>query len=136
MEAIQTLFRPPGLGVAIVGTALSALALVVMGVASIASRWALFGVGIGVVLIVYGLLVGVGAWLGIRRLALARGMMVAPALLHLASALSLATSNGIPQRIGAVTAAVVFAGIVVAAILPSTRRALNAGGTPPPTDGR
>ena len=131
MHAFTSTFRPVGLGVAVTGTALSSLALIGMGMASIAARWAVFGWGIGIVLIVYGLLVGAGAWLGVRRWPFARGLMVAPALLHLATAVSLATSDDLPQRIGALVSAVVFAAIVVGAILPSTRKALSPDEPPP-----
>lgn len=133
MKSLANLFRPVSLGIAVTGTALTALALVGMGMAAIASRWATFGWGIGIVLIIYGALVGTGAWLGARRVSVARGMMVAPALLHLATAGSLATSDDLPQRVGAVAAAVVFVAIVVAALLPSTRRALSGGDPPPQT---
>ncbi len=136
MNAMGNLFRPVGLGIAVTGTALSALALLGMGVASITARWTTFGVGIGVVLIVYGLLVGAGAYLGMKRVPLARGMMVAPALLHLASAASFATSNDVPQRIGSGLAGVFFVVVVAAALLPSTRRALMEDEMPPGTDGR
>lgn len=136
MKSVVHLFRPAALGIAVTGTALSCLALVGMGVASIVSRWATFGWGIGIVLIIYGALVGAGAWLGARRVPLARGMMVAPALLHLATAGSLATSEDIPQRIGALVAAAFFVAIVVAALLPSTRKALSGGDPPPPRAAR
>lgn len=125
MSFAKDLFRPVSLGIAVIGTALSSLAVIGIGVASIAARFATFGIGIGIMLIVYGVLVGLGAWLGLKRIALARGLMVAPALLHLASAISLVGGGDTPQRIGAGIAAACFAVIVVAALLPGTRLALS-----------
>lgn len=108
-----------------VGAAISALALIAIGIASIVARGAVFGLGVGIMLIVYGLLVGAGAWLGWARSGLARGVIVAPALLHLATAISLAGGGDLPQLIGGVVAAAFFAVIIVAAVLPSTREVLG-----------
>ena len=121
---------PTSLLVAVAGTALSSLALVGIAVAVLATRLAVFSAGIAVVLLLYGALVGLGAWLGWRRQPLARGLIVAPALLHLATAVSLAQGSDPAQRAWAVVAAIVFSGIVVAAVLPSTRRALEGPSTP------
>lgn len=127
MGIVTDLFRPVSLGVAVVGAAVSSLALIGIGIGSIVSRGAVFGLGVGIMLIVYGMLVGFGAWLGARRSGVARGMIVAPALLHLATAFSLIGGGDTPQRVGAIIAAAFFAAIVVAAVLPSTREALSSG---------
>ena len=118
---------PASLLIAVIGSALSAVGLVGIAVAVLATRMAIFSAGIAVVLLVYGALVGLGAWLGWRRQPLARGLIVAPALLHLATAVSLAQGSDPLQRGWAIAAAVAFAGIVVAAVLPATRRALETG---------
>lgn len=123
------LFEPPSLGIAVLGAALSGLAIIGFGIGSIASANAGFSWGIGAVLLAYGALVLFGAWLGVRRTPWARGMIVAPALLHIATAVSFLQSNDTPQVIGASVALVLLVGTVVAAVLPSTRTALGGQGT-------
>lgn len=125
MSFASDLFNPVSLGVAVVGSALSAIALMGIGIGAMVSRGAVFGVGVGIMLIVYGLFVGLGAYLGFRRSGLARGLIVAPALLHLASCASLALAGDVPQLVGSVVAGLCFAGIVIAALLPATREALS-----------
>lgn len=125
MSFVSDLFKPVSLGVAVVGAAASSVAFIGIGIAAMATRGAVFGVGVGIMLIVYGLFVGMGAYLGFRRSGLARGLIVAPALLHLASCVSLAMAGDIPQLVGSVVAGLVFVVIVVAALLPATREALS-----------
>lgn len=125
MRHLSHLFTPPSLGVAVLGAALSGVAIVGVGVASIASAHAAFSLGIGAVLIGYGLLVLLGAWLGVRRSPWARGLIVAPALLHIATAASLMQSDDTPQVVGAAALMVMLVATVVAAVLPSTRAALS-----------
>lgn len=121
----KRLFEPPSLGIAVLGATLSGVGIVGVGIASIASANAGFSLGIGAVLIAYGALVLFGAWLGFRRNSWARGMIVAPALLHIATAVSFLQSSDTPQVIGAAVALVLLLGTVVAAVLPSTREALG-----------
>ncbi len=128
MGHLAQLFRPPSLGLAVVGATLSGCGIIGVGIGSIAAAHAGFSLGIGAVLIVYGALVLLGAYLGLRRSAWARGMIVAPALLHIATAVSLLGSDDTPQSVGSVAAIFLFVATVVAAVLPSTHRAL--GGQP------
>lgn len=125
MSRARSLLDVPALAVSVAGTALTAVGLVVVGLGSVAAQWSRFGFGIGMVLVVYGVLVGAGAWLGMRRSRVGLGLMVAPALLHLAVAVDLGLHGDTPQRVGAWLAAALFVTILVAAFMPSTRRALS-----------
>lgn len=122
-------FQPPALGIAVLGAAFSGFGIVGVGIGSIAAANAGFSLGIGAVLIGYGALVLFGAWLGVRRNSWARGMIVAPALLHIATAVSFLQSDDTPQVIGASLALVLLVATVVAAVLPSTRQALSGPST-------
>lgn len=125
MGHLAHLFQPPSLGVAVLGATLSGIAVVGVGVGSMAVSGGAFSLGIGAVLIGYGALVLCGAWLGLRRSPWARGMIVAPALLHVATAVSVIQSGGGAQVIGASAALVVLVATVVAGVLPATHRALG-----------
>lgn len=135
MNPRRSLFQPPSLGIAVLGTGLAAAALLGIAIASIAARFATFGVGIGIVLLIYGALVGLGAWLGYARVGIARGLMVAPALLHLAVCWSLATAGDMAQTIGAIAVGMVVVVTLVAALWPATRHALSAGDQLPEPEG-
>lgn len=126
METRSGPSHPVSLWVAVVGAGLAGLVVVAFGIASVASDHAAFSWGIGLFLIVYGAFVCLGAWLGWKRNSLARGLIVAPALLHIAIAVNLLTGGDTPQKVGAVLAILVFVATVVAAVLPSTREALGA----------
>lgn len=117
--------HPVSLWVALVCAGLAGLVIVGFGVASVASDHAVFSWGIGLFLIVYGAFVCLGAWLGWKRNSLARGLIVAPALLHIAIAINLLTGGDTAQKVGAGIAIVVFVVTLVAAVLPSTREALE-----------
>ncbi len=125
MGLLTRVFQPPALGVAVVGAALSGFGIIGVGIGSMAVAHAGFSLGIGAVLILYGALVLFGAWLGLRRNSWARGMIVAPGLLHIATAVSFLQSDDMPQVIGASVALVALVATVVAAVLPSTRHALG-----------
>ncbi|WP_022910394.1 hypothetical protein [Aestuariimicrobium kwangyangense] len=64
-------------------TGAAAAALVVLGVVVAAQRHGIFSVGVGVMLLLYGLLVGAVAWWARRGRLWTTGPMVAAALLHL-----------------------------------------------------
>lgn len=131
MAIPATASRPVSLWIAVLGAAVAGVVFVGFGIASLASNHQLFSAGIGAMLIGYGLLVSLGAYLGWRRNPLARGLIVAPALLHVAIAFNLLQGGDVPQRVGAGIALAVSAATVVAAVLPSTRAALDGGaGTP------
>lgn len=130
MDRLAQLFDPPALGVAVLGAALSGIAVVGVGVASIVDARAGFSLGIGAVLIGYGLVVLLGAWLGYQRSPWARGLIVAPALLHIATAVSFLQSDDTPQVIGSAVGLLLLLATVVAAVLPSTSRALGGHAAP------
>lgn len=113
---------PQCVWIAVGGAGLSALAAVGFGIASLASGHGTFSVGIGIMLVAYGLILAFGAWLGWRRHPLARGLIVAPALLNLATALSLLQTDDPAQRVGAVMAAALLAATILAAVLPCKQR--------------
>ena len=116
---------PVSLWVAVSGAALSSAAVVVVGVVSMFSGHSTFSGGIGLMLIAYGLVIALGAWLGWRRHALARGLIVAPALLNLATCISLLSAGDLAQSVGAAIGACLFAATVVAVLLPASRAALG-----------
>lgn len=126
MGQLTHLFQPPSLGVAVLGATLAGFGIMGVGVGSMAVSDGAFSLGIGAVLIGYGALVLFGAWLGLRRNPWARGMIVAPALLHVATAVSIIQSGGTPQVIGASMALVILVATVVAGVLPATHAALGA----------
>lgn len=125
MGLLSHMFVPPSLGVAVVGAAVSGFGIIGVGIGSVAAANAIFSLGIGAVLLAYGALVLFGAYLGLRRNSWARGLIVAPALLHIATAVSFLQSEDVPQVIGASVALVLLVATVVAAVLPSTRQALG-----------
>lgn len=128
MGQLTHLFQPPSLGVAVLGATLAGFGIVGVGVGSMAVSDGIFSLGIGAVLIAYGALVLFGAWLGLRRNPWARGMIVAPALLHVATAVSIIQSGGTTQVIGASVALVILVATVVAGVLPATHAALGSQG--------
>lgn len=116
---------PTSLWVAVIGAGISSLAILAIGIGSLAAGHAGFSLGIGLMLIAYSLVVALGSWLGLRRHILARGLIVAPALLNLATSISFLGAGDTAQAIGAGVAAVIFVCTIVAAVLPSTHRALQ-----------
>lgn len=117
--------RPVSLWVAVIGSALEAGVVLAFAIGSIASNHALFSWGVGAMLVGYALLIAAGSWLGWRKHLLARGLIVAPALLNIIIAISLITAGDVPQSIGAALAIAILLTTVVAAVLPSTHRALD-----------
>lgn len=130
MHRLRDLFRPPSLGIAVVGSTVAGLVVIGIGIASLFANHAAFSAGIGAVLVGYGLLVLLGPFFGIRRSPIARALIVAPALLHTATAVSLLQGGDVPQTVGAAIALVVFLVTIVAAVLPATRAALSGAGQP------
>lgn len=120
----------PSLAIAVIGTALTSLALLAVGIGSIMSRFSRFGMGIAGVLVLYALLVATGAYLGWRRHRAGLGIMLAAALLHLAAAVDFAMHGDVVQKVGSGVAAAIFLTIVVASLWPTTRKALNVTGQP------
>ena len=123
--SLSSVPTPRSLAVAVLGAAISGVALVVTGIATMAVRQAVISAGVGLMLVAYGVLVCLGAWAGHRRWSLARGLIVAPALLHILVAGSLFTAGDLKQDIVAALILLVSLVTLVAAVLPSTMRALG-----------
>lgn len=73
------------------GTLLTGIAIIGVGIASLAQLHAGFSLGVGAMLLFYGGAVIVAGWFGYRERPGATGPMVAFALLHIASLLSFAS---------------------------------------------
>lgn len=114
--------RPWSLVIAAAATLLVGIALIAVAVAVMVTRMALFSLGVGVMLLIYGALVVLIGWAAWRRARLAFGPLVAGALLHLLVTLNLARGSLAPLFFGL---AVVPLATLVCAFLPDTRRALG-----------
>lgn len=125
MNQLRRLFHPVSLGIAVCGSGLTGIIIVAFGLGSIFSRGALFGLGVGLVLVGYGAMVTCGALLMARRVGFSLGLVVAPALLHLATLFSLMSAGDLPQTIGAALVALIVMATLVGALWPATRAALG-----------
>ncbi|SDL67003.1 hypothetical protein [Tessaracoccus oleiagri] len=123
----QRLFQPVSLGLATTLTGLMGLAAVVAGFAAIASQFSRFGLGVGVMLIVYGAMMLAVTWAAYRRFAWAWGLLVATALLNAFTVGSFLETQDAAQRYGMAALLVVTVVAGVAAILPATRLAMDRG---------
>lgn len=117
--------RPTSFGLAVILSGLTGILLMLVGIGSILARLQLFGVGVGLMLLVYGGTIVAITWAAYRRASWAWGMLIAPALLNAITAWSFLDTTDTPQRIGAAIALVVTVATVIAGILPSTRLAMQ-----------
>lgn len=124
---LQRLFRPVSFGLATSLTGLAGLAAVVAGFAAIASQFSRFGLGVGVMLIVYGAIMLAITWAAYRRFAWAWGLLVATALLNAFTIGSFLETQDAAQRYGMAALLAVILVTGVAAILPATRLAMDRG---------
>lgn len=106
--------------VAVVGGAISALAVLVLAVVSLVSGHGSFSGGVGVALLVYGAVLLVSTWALWRLSVFGRGPVLALSLLNVAAAWTFTESA--PWMWAAVVVGAVTA---VAAALPATSRALH-----------
>lgn len=113
---------PASVVVAVAGTWISAVILVVVGVGVIATGHSVFGTGVGAMLVCYALLVGLVGWAALRARGMAEGMLVASGLLHTVVLVSLQRAGG-PEWFWAL--AVIPVAVVVAALLPASRAWLH-----------
>lgn len=113
--------RPVPLTVAASLTGLFALVTVALGIGSALQFHGRFSAGVGIMLLLYGALLGWIAWSAWRQRFYIRGALVASALLNLGVAVSSLSSN-VPLW-GVVT--VLSAVIVGCAVMPSTTQALR-----------
>ncbi len=113
--------RPVPLSVAAVLTGVFALVVVALGIGSSVQSHGRFSIGVGIMLLLYGALLGWIAWTTWRQRFYIRGALVGSALLDLAVAVSSLSSNVALWSIVAALNAV----IVVCGVLPSTGLALK-----------
>lgn len=124
--SLRRLFQPWSFGLAITLTALTALAVVVIGIASILARpGEVFSLGVGLMLVLYGAIMFGIAWAAFRRHSWAWGLLVAAALLNAFAFGSFLDTNDTGQRVMAGVALAVTVATVISGILPSTRLAMQ-----------
>lgn len=113
--------RPVPLGVAAALTGLFALVTIVLGVGSALQFHGRFSAGVGIMLVMYGAMLGWIAYAAWRQRFYIRGALLASALLNLGVAVSSLSSNVPLWSLITLLSAV----IVVCAVLPSTSQALR-----------
>lgn len=91
--------RRPLLGICIVLTAITGLAIIAVGIASYAANTKTFGTGVGLALLLYGLMLLGIAWAASRGYGWALGLIVASSLLHALSVGSFLTTQDRTQFI-------------------------------------
>ena len=117
--------RRPLLAVSVVLTALTGLAAVGIGVATLVVNSRLFGAGIAAVLVVYGASLMLIAWLVLKRQAWALGIVVAASLLHLMVVGSFLTTTDRSQFVGSLVVAPFVLATVIASVLAVGRREME-----------
>ncbi|MHB1007801.1 MAG: hypothetical protein ACYC1E_00915 [Propionibacteriaceae bacterium] len=120
-ERREPVRRTVPLTIAAVLTALFALAVIGVAVASALQPHGQFSLGVGIMLSLYGALLAWVAWTTWRQRFYVRGALVGSALLNLAVAVSSFGSNVTLWSVVALLSAV----IAVCGVLPSTSRALT-----------
>ena len=80
--SVERTGRSGPLLVAVAITAVTSLVLAGLGFSALLQQHGRFSVGVGVALLLYGLMVGLVAWLGWRKQPLAYGPLVALSVLH------------------------------------------------------
>ena len=117
--------RRPLLAVSVVLTALTGLAAVGIGMATLVVNSRLFGAGIAAVLVVYGASLMLIAWLVLKRHAWALGIVVAASLLHLMVVGSFLTTTDRSQFVGSLVVAPFVLATVIASVLAVGRREME-----------
>ncbi len=120
-ERRQPVRRPVPLTVAAVLTGVFALVVTGLAIGSAVQSHGRFSIGVGVMLLLYGALLGWIAWTTWRQRFYIRGALVGSALLNLAVAVSSLSSNVALWSVVAVLSAV----IAVCGVLPSTTQAMK-----------
>ncbi|MHA6511667.1 hypothetical protein [Tessaracoccus sp. Z1128] len=122
---MQAVLRRPLLAICVVLTALTGLAGIGLGAATLVANSRLFGVGVAAVLVAYGAGLVLIAWLVVRRVSWALGLVVASSLLHLMVVGSFLTTTDRAQFIGSLIVAPFVLATVVTAVLAVGRRELE-----------
>lgn len=125
MTSNRRLFEPASFGLAVTLTGLTGVAVVVAGIVSIVSAPELFGLGIGIMLLVYGAIMLAIVYGAYRRFQWAWGLLVAIALLNGFSVGSFLATDQWSQRIAVGVMLIFIVAAGVASILPSTRMAMR-----------
>ena len=120
-ERRQPVSRPVPLTVAAILTGVFALVVIGLAIGSSVQSHGQFSIGVGVMLLLYGALLGWIAFTTWRQRFYIRGALVGSALLNLAVAVSSFTSNVALWGVVAVLSAV----IAVCGVLPSTALAMK-----------
>lgn len=124
-RGVQAVLRRPLLAICVVLTALTGLAGIGLGAATLVANSRLFGVGVAAVLVAYGAGLVLIAWLVVRRVSWALGLVVASSLLHLMVVGSFLTTTDRAQFIGSLIVAPFVLATVVTAVLAVGRRELE-----------
>ena len=122
---MNSVFRSPLLAICVILTAAAGVATIGMGVATVVANAKLFGVGIAAVLIAYGAGLLLIAWLVVKRVSWALGLIVASSLLHLMVVGSFLTTAARPPFVGSRIVAPFVLATVVPAVLAVGRRELE-----------
>lgn len=125
LGGVNSVFRSPLLAICVILTATAGFATIGVGVATVVANAKLFGLGIAAVLIVYGAGLVVIAWLVVKRVSWALGLVVASSLLHLLVVGSFLTTADRAQFVGSLIVTPFVLVTVVAAVLAVGRRELQ-----------
>lgn len=124
-RGVNSVFRSPLLAICVILTAAAGVATIGIGVATVAANARLFGVGIAAVLIAYGAGLLLIAWLVVKRVPWALGLIVASSLLHLMVVGSFLTTADRAQFVGSLIVAPFVLATAVTAVLAVGRRELE-----------
>lgn len=111
-------------------TALTGLAVIGIGVASLVANSRTFGLGVGAMLAGYGALLLLIAWMTLRGHAWALGLIVASSLLHACAVGSFLTSQDRSQVIGMLIVAPFVLATLITSVLAVGRHELERAAAP------
>lgn len=117
--------RRPLLGICIILTALTGVAIIGVGIGSYAANPKTFGTGVMAVLVLYGLMLIGFAWAASRGHGWALGLIVASSLLHALSVGSFLTSDDRGQFVLMLVVAPFVLATVVTSVLATGRREMD-----------
>lgn len=122
---MSDVLRRPLLAVPVLLTAVAGLAIVGIGLGTVAANARTFGLGVAAVLVGYGLMLLLVAWAVTKRQHWALGLVVASSLLHLLVVGSFLTTADRAQFVGSLLVLPVVLATVVTAVLAVGRRELD-----------
>ena len=121
-ERVRNLLRHPILAVCVLLTAVAGFAVLGVAVATLVANHQLFGIGIAVILALYGASLVAFAWFTAKGHSWSLGLIVASSLLHLMVVYSLLTSADRAQFVGTIIVAPFVLVTVVTSIWAVGRR--------------